>query len=328
MTDTAVDEHPREVMRMNRIQALDGMRGVSILAVTVFHSWIASGQPAMRLLSADFAPLFALGQQGANAFFMISGFILFLPVVRAGGVAPGYRKFLARRLTRVLPPYYVALTFWAVFWVLLHDFIPHPMPAHSDWLRAWPRHLLTHATFTHVFWFETIWSLHGPLWWVATLVHMYLLFPLLARAVWRWPFATLAVSLPGLAWSLHPVIGTTIVARLPFFLAGMVAAIIYNRSSGCDWRALRWAGRAFAWRPLGAVGNMAYSLLLYNLFGYWFVQAFFPALRKGSLVWWVVTAALLFALAGVAYVTVERPAREWRRATTSTSKAPAGPQEA
>ncbi len=287
-----------------RIAAVEGIRGLAILAIVAFHGWAASGRPAMPLLGIDLAPLFALGDHGTSVFFVLSGFCLMLPVVRAGRV-PGYREFLARRGWRIVPPYYVALLFWLAFWVLY----PHGPAESVDWVRRWPLHLGAHALFIHTLLPPTFFSLCPSLWFVGTLAQLYLLFPLLARPMARLPWLTFLVLLPNLLWRWHPGPAERLWC-LPVFAAGMVAATVYVNLEGR--RAPGWLRGPLEARALRAIGAMSYSLLLYNFIGILLESEFLRGVPVGGGVWWVLTTAALFAVSGIAYLAVERPIRLWR----------------
>lgn len=290
-------------MGRQRLAAVDGLRGVAILAVCIFHGWTESGGPPMPLAGLDLAFLFALGAHGATLFFAISGFCLTLPIAFSGTPVPAYGPFLRRRFGRLVPPYYAALVLWVLFWQV------HPRPPHYalDWVARWPLHLATHAAFVHTFWVQTFFSLCGALWFVGILAQCYLLFPLLVRVVRRWPWPALGVSLGGLAlWHTASFV-TFPLTRLPFFVAGMVAATVYARSTKRGWPALQPVGRLLELRPLQALGRMSYSLLLYNFIGFQVVRGWVPGLHPGSPAWWLASGLILLAWSVVAYRGIELP---------------------
>lgn len=118
----------------HELPALDGLRALAILMVLWHHmyrwgpdDWGIWKQPILRA-SADF------GFIGVLLFFVLSGFLLFLPYARAlvgGGRWPSARSFYRRRALRILPVYVVALAVMAALvevehaqrpW-MLHGFI-------------------------------------------------------------------------------------------------------------------------------------------------------------------------------------------------------------
>jgi len=202
MTDTSTQAQPRTTY------PLTWLRGIAALAVVTFHAyqhnrsgadsaWPWSGGAHRAMLGTE---LFV------EMFFVLSGFVLWLPVARTaldGRVGrPGW-VLLFRRMSRLLPLYYaVVLVVWA--WT-------NPdLPGH------W-QDLLLHLTFTHVYSDEFIFWTDGPAWSLAVEFHFYvamaLSVPLVHAAVRRahsrrarlaivsvLPAILLAAGLTFLAW--------------------------------------------------------------------------------------------------------------------------------
>ena len=99
-----------------RLEPVNGLRGIAILAVVYFHvicgMWRAAAVPTWL------SPLVTGGWTGVNLFFILSGFVLFLPY--AAGLrsmaAPRDRlAFYRRRFFRLMPLFYLAvLVEWAL----------------------------------------------------------------------------------------------------------------------------------------------------------------------------------------------------------------------
>lgn len=91
-----------------RIEALDGLRGLAILLVVVMHAlYIAP------LLGVDLAGAYAratlLGWVGVDVFFVLSGFLITGILVRSKDAPHYFRNFYARRVLRIFPLYYAVL---------------------------------------------------------------------------------------------------------------------------------------------------------------------------------------------------------------------------
>jgi peptidoglycan/LPS O-acetylase OafA/YrhL len=91
-----------------RIEALDGVRGLAILAVVCMHATLFAkvdprldGEPVTRLL--------LLGWCGVDLFFVLSGFLITGILLRAKGAPHYFRNFYARRALRIFPLYYAVL---------------------------------------------------------------------------------------------------------------------------------------------------------------------------------------------------------------------------
>lgn len=98
-----------------RFPQLDGMRAIAALSVLVFHAAYQS--------RASFGPdvvsrLLAQLNVGVAVFFVISGFLMYRPLLaaRAGAGPPvRIRDYARRRFLRIVPAYWVALTVLAIY---------------------------------------------------------------------------------------------------------------------------------------------------------------------------------------------------------------------
>ena len=102
-------------VRAERFPLFDGLRALAALSVLVYHS---------AFFAAAAAPDPAVTQYtgrldvGVTVFFLISGFLLYRPFVRArlrGDPIPGVAPYAWRRLLRIVPAYWVALTVVALW---------------------------------------------------------------------------------------------------------------------------------------------------------------------------------------------------------------------
>jgi peptidoglycan/LPS O-acetylase OafA/YrhL len=187
----------------NHLAILDGLRGIAILQVVLFHLWQLSwfdisqalhiaqiGQslhlPA-ELTDTYFIP--ATGFMGVELFFFLSGFCLLYPLAGRhlrGDALPSWKTYFARRAWKIIPSYWLAMAI--ALWV--------SSPEHRT-----PQHILTHVFFIHNWFYETKGSINGVMWSLGVEVQFYCLFPFIAPFFLRrpaWGFAILA-SL-GLLW--------------------------------------------------------------------------------------------------------------------------------
>ena len=105
------------VPKTRRDVALDGLRGLAVLMVFLFHygGGLQSSRPAVRL----FGLLTQAGWLGVVLFFALSGFLITGSLWESAAQGHHLRNFYARRALRILPIYFLALLA-AVAAALLH----------------------------------------------------------------------------------------------------------------------------------------------------------------------------------------------------------------
>lgn len=199
---------------------------------------------------------------GVQLFFVISGFVLALPFLRAaidGGKRPGLAAFYARRLWRLEPPYLIALTIALARLVLVEGkplivFLPH-------WAAS--------AVYQHnLLWDTPSWVL-GIAWSLEVEAQFYIAMPLLAwllfprdRRSRRLRVAALIVAgglLSQLYFEADPGarLRMSVLNFLQYFGAGFLLA---------DWHLSEWrrgeSARPGAWDLVGAASALALTLVL------------------------------------------------------------------
>ena len=212
------------------IPEVDGLRFVAIGVVVIYHvaemlreSGLATTAPG-RLLSG----LVLTGYYGVDLFFAISGFVLALPFARqhlAGSPPVRLRAYYLRRLTRLEPPYLLAL--FADF------FIRAAASNFSLW-----RHTVASAVYQHNVIYGTWSPVFGISWSLEIEVQFYMLAPILSRIfLVRRPWLRRAVLLTaivvgaGLSGSFRlDRVYLSLPAHLHEFLVGFFLADLYVAS--------------------------------------------------------------------------------------------------
>lgn len=242
--------------------ALDGVRGIAILAVVGFHvavvastnaGWAYRASPPLHSW-----PLFA-GSLGVDVFFVLSGLLVFRSwqALRERYRSEGVRsivEFARRRGRRILPPY----------WFALAILIPWRVPHWGESLRGW-RNIAMFASLNQFLDTDLPGKLSTVTWSLTTETHFYIALPLLALAFSRYGWRTMLTVLivTSIAWRL--LSGGTgaeaewIVGRIDQFAAGVgAAALIADFQRGRSSRLLKaLTGRRAGWALGGSLTVLA-----------------------------------------------------------------------
>jgi len=99
----------------NHLLPLDGLRGVAILMVLLFHTCQMPLGSVATLPGRAFERFASIGWTGVDLFFVLSGFLITRILLDARDAANYYRVFYTRRVLRLFPLYYLSLV--AFFWI-------------------------------------------------------------------------------------------------------------------------------------------------------------------------------------------------------------------
>jgi len=183
---------------MKRLSQLDGIRGLSLLMVVVFHYVWSQVHTTPGTLPAQFMKYLLWSYSAVDLFFVLSGFLI-TGILLDNATAGNFLKvFYIRRACRILPLYGVAVLAFVTCRHFLED----------DWRFIWlfkdPLPIWNYLTFTQNFamsgadtsgphWIDITWSL-------AVEEHFYLLLPVLVCLVARrwlpWVFGVMIIAAP------------------------------------------------------------------------------------------------------------------------------------
>jgi peptidoglycan/LPS O-acetylase OafA/YrhL len=240
--------------RDGHLPALDGLRGVAILLVLVYHT--IAQFPLVGLWRPPVA-LARLGWMGVDIFFVLSGWLITRGLIAERGASGALRAFYLRRALRIWPLYVLVV---AMQCAIAFGF-PAVLPLEAEQFRRAVPWLLTHTTniyfalpstsYRNAFGIGAFWSLGIE-------EQFYLVWPLLV--LWCAPtrLATLCFSLAGLSLAARMValaLGVPPVATymLPMYhldglaLGAGLAALVMHRAA---WSRLVDAVAPLAARPL------------------------------------------------------------------------------
>ena len=227
--------------------ALTGIRSLAALMVLAHHIFAVAGP---RVLFFDignaqitFHWLLTVSWLGANAFFVLSGFLLAIPFARhienkGGPVRVG--AYLIRRVKRVAPAYWLQIVILVI--------VLYFSSALPDW-----RVIAAHFLFLQNFWPNFAFSLNGVYWTLPTEFGYYLLLPIFAacaarcidnkRVAWLALSVALIITAVAYRWFMFTKIANEpvstkffVLLQLPgvidHFAIGMLLAWVYVRFSG------------------------------------------------------------------------------------------------
>jgi len=178
--------------RNNNIAVLDGVRALACLAVITYHinRFTSLSHVWTSAIGSITTAIALTGWSGVTLFFVLSGFLLFMPYAKSmlfDSPWPSLRTFYLRRALRILPGYYASL--------FLLIILAHPQYLQPDHLKDLGLFLTLFMDSTH----ETYQQINGPFWTLAVEWQFYLLLPFLA-----WGFARIVRHGPlrGRVWKL------------------------------------------------------------------------------------------------------------------------------
>src|SRR4051812_15765629 len=116
--------HAHKARKAQHIPALDGVRGLAILLVLIFHFSQLGYTPNPTGFRAVLQKATAAGWIGVDLFFVLSGFLITSILVEAKGSQGYFRNFYMRRVLRIFPLYYGVLAVAAVLGLVFYDRLP------------------------------------------------------------------------------------------------------------------------------------------------------------------------------------------------------------
>ena len=243
-----------------RLHFIDGLRGLAMVMVLLFHCWISGGLWKIPVHfgshTIDAGSFLGNGHIGVNLFLVLSGFCLYWPFVKGGSRRePTLWEFAKKRCRRIMPPYYVTLVLFGI--PLFVQALRHHSSVDLGFAVNW---LLLHIFMVHNLTLDYVIRVDGALWTLALEFQLYILFPILVEAYRRFkPRAVLLTVLvascayraflvkeifssptPTQDYSAGFVLDSSVFGRCFEFTLGMFAAIIVARWHTEKKLPLRW----------------------------------------------------------------------------------------
>jgi peptidoglycan/LPS O-acetylase OafA/YrhL len=166
-----------------RLAEVEGLRAVAACSILVFHCWLFSSPAALRWNLGPVTPFVQPLQSGVTLFFVLSGFLLYRPIISAvleGRDLPSAGSYVRNRALRILPAYWVILV---IVVLVLRSATVHAagQPITTGAVHD-PGTLAADLSLTQTYDPRTIWTGILPAWSLTIELAFYLLLPLLALA--------------------------------------------------------------------------------------------------------------------------------------------------
>jgi len=209
------------VVTRERMAALDGVRGVALIAVLVFHfagTWVPRN-PVDRVVLG----VFNSGWTGVDLFFVLSGFLITGILLETREDAHYFRNFYARRTLRIFPLYYGVL---AMVMLVAPALVPRmramdmvtTLRANAVWFWAYLINVRIAATHS---WDPAVPGRLMHFWSLAVEEQFYLI----------WPLVVLMAGRKRLLWVCGGVVLMSFAVRIALILGdhGPVSGFAYTR---------------------------------------------------------------------------------------------------
>ncbi len=270
-TDYDADIFPR------RYDFLDGIRGLSILLVVIFHIWQQSWMwPTFYIgnITINLNHFALAGFMGVEALFVLSGFCLFLPYAKACFTGKEYKvrpwTFYKKRLLRIVPSYFISIALLLVF----------DKSVYIGTGVEFVQNLLGHLLFVENMMTPFGGSYINVVYWsLAVEMQFYILFPLIAGLMRRHPHLTmLVVALIGNGYRAYILLNKAEHMSIYFnMLPGMIDLFVLGMYG--SWWALRLRKSLYnmnrgkqAWlKTIMSIGFVVLTLMLCSMM-YWLMK--------------------------------------------------------
>ena len=163
-----------ESVSAGRVDSLTGIRAVAAILVMLTHAAYTTGKYNLGYAGLIYSRM----EIGVPIFFVLSGFLLFSPWVRAtaeGRDAPSVRRYAWHRVRRIMPAYVITVL---AAYLLYHFRFAGPNPGHT-WVGLF-RNLTLTQIYTHDYLFSYLHQGLTQMWSLAVEVSFYVALPALA----------------------------------------------------------------------------------------------------------------------------------------------------
>ncbi|MGE8204581.1 acyltransferase family protein [Heyndrickxia sp. NPDC080065] len=170
---------------LKRYDQIDSLRGIAVMLVMTSHISLVTAIPLLSSLFSFYFPLNMLfqGDSAVNCFFILSGFVLYLPYCY--GIQSTYGIFLAKRFFRVYIPYLIAIVLSIASCML---FSKEGINELSGWFNnSWTEPVTVKNVLNHVLVIGNFNSniFNNVIWYIVQDIRISIIFPIIAFIIMR-----------------------------------------------------------------------------------------------------------------------------------------------
>lgn len=257
---------------MQRIRELDGLRGLAVVLVVVWHYYVFLAGRTDDLGAAHevLRGVATLGWSGVDLFFVLSGYLIGGLLLDHRHATNLFRVFYARRSCRIFPLYYLLVV------VVFAGMLARPQPG-SFWHFLWQHETPLWAYVVHIQNFFMAWrgrfdfEFLNVSWSLAIEEQFYLILPVLVWAVPRRTLVGVAVAVVALAplarLAAHHALNEHAAYVLPFgrldgLFIGVLLAVARRTPAAAQWIRQHTHG---VWAVAGLSGLALVGLVMHRL---------------------------------------------------------------
>ena len=157
----------KEPVKNNRIEFLDGLRGMAILLVILYHAYARWPDLISFVKNTQNILIFKYGNVGVNLFFMISGFVIFMTLDKN----KSFSSFIKKRWLRLFP----AMAMASLIIYSTHALFQNRPSGTPDLINLIPGITFINPSIIEVFTGTRIAGIEGAFWTIYIEVVFYLL---------------------------------------------------------------------------------------------------------------------------------------------------------
>ena len=106
--------------KIGHINSINSLRGLAALSVVFYHFICTTTDYITNQTVLD---IFHFGNKGVQVFFIISGIVIPLSMIKAKYSLPLFGKFILKRFTRIEPPY-IGVVLIGILYLYARNFVP------------------------------------------------------------------------------------------------------------------------------------------------------------------------------------------------------------